>query len=74
MLNEDLHRLIYVVIGSHPLVIVLKTSIQNFRIRKVKVRQHILGGDVGVSNVFVPEESNVGLFNGSTDCRHLPSI
>ena len=67
LLNEDLHRLIYVVIGTHPLVIVLNTSIQNFRISKVKVRQHILGGDVGVSNVFVPEESNVGLFNGGNE-------
>ena len=34
-LNEDLHRLIHVVIGAHPLVIFLKIPIQNFHISKV---------------------------------------
>ena len=48
-------------------VIVINIPIQNFRISKVKVRQHLLGGDVGVSKVFFPEGSNVGFVNGGNE-------
>ena len=68
-INEDLHRLIHDVISAHPLVIFLKIPIRKFRIRKVKVHQHLLGGDVGVSYVFFLAESNVGFVNGGDEQR-----
>ena len=67
LINEYLHRLINVVIGAHPLVIALKTPIRNVCISKVKVRQHLLGGVVGVSNVLVLEVSNVGFVDGKNE-------
>ena len=67
LLYEGLHKLIHVVIGAHPLVIFLKTLTQIFRISKVKVCQHLLGGDVGAYNVFVLEESNVGFIDGGDE-------
>ena len=68
-LNEDLHRLIHIVIDAHPLVIVLKIPIPIFRINKVKVRHNIFCGDIGVSNVFFPKGSNVGFVNGGDKKR-----
>ena len=74
LINENLHRLIHVVIGAHLLVIFLKSPIQNFRIIRVKVLHNILSGDVGASNIFVPEGSNVGLMTAdmSKDLREFP--
>ena len=64
LLNEDPHRLIHVIISAHSLVIFLKITIRNLRVSKVKLRQHLLGDDFGVSNVFVPEGLNVGFIDG----------
>ena len=48
-------------------VIVINIPIQNFRISKVKVIQHLLGGDVGLSNVFVLEVFNADFVNSGDE-------
>ena len=67
LLDEDLHWLIHIVIGAHRLVIVLKTPVRNFCIRKVKVRQHLLVSNIGVYNVFFLEVLHVGFIDAGNE-------
>ena len=66
LFDENLHWLVHIVICAHALVVLFNITFGDFGVSGLEVRQHLQGGDVGVTDVLVMEVMYISLVDGIT--------
>ena len=64
LFDDNLHWLVHIIIRAHALVVLFEITFGDFGVSGVEVRQHLQGGDVGVTNVLVTEGTYISLVDG----------
>ena len=64
LFDDNLHRLVHIVIRAYALVVLFEINFGDFGVSGVEVRQHLQGGDVGVTDILVMEVMYISLVDG----------
>ena len=64
LFDENLQRLVHIIIRAHALVVLFEITFGDFGVSGVEVRQHLQGDDVGVTDVLVTEGTYISLVDG----------